>query len=277
MNEDWTKEEVKLIVADYFDMFILERNSEHYNKSAHRKNLAPKLNNRDNSIEYKHRNISGVLAEMGQPYIKGYKPLFNYQQLLADEVVRLLDNNKSILEQAFKSFVAEKVELPLKKINFEKALDETITKSKKIIEREPFFLPIKPNYLAQEQNNRQLGEKGEEFVVDYERWRLIREGKHNLADKIEWVSKEKGDGMGYDILSKNNNGTDRFIEVKTTKLCKETPIYLSRNELRFASLKVKDFFLYRVFNFNESPRISIKQGEYESFCQLQPQTFRGFF
>ena len=83
--------------------------------------------------------------------------------------------------------------------------------------------------------------------------------------------------MGFDILSKNNNGTDRYIEVKTTKLTKETPIYFSRNEWKFAQLKEKDFFLYRVFNFAENPQLFIKQGHYESFCKLQPQSFKGYF
>lgn len=276
MSKTWTKEEVTLIVADYFNMLGFELSHLKYNKLAHRRILSPLLNNRYSSIEFKHRNISGVLANMGLPFIKGYKPLFNYQQMLEDEVISVLDNNKTPLEQDFKNFVEEKVEPISKKINFEKVLDRSPAKSK-IIEREPLFLPIKINYLAKEQNNRQLGERGESFVVEYERWRLIKEGKDNLAERIEWISKNKGDGMGYDILSKNKNGTDRFIEVKTTKLSKETPIYLSRNELKFASLKAKDFFLYRVFNFAETPRIFIKNGKYDTFCQLQPQTFKGFF
>ena len=127
------------------------------------------------------------------------------------------------------------------------------------------------------QNNRLLGEAGEDLILKYEKWRLIEAGKMSLADKIEWVSKEQGDGAGFDILSKNTNGTDRYIEVKTTKLSKETPIYLSRTELSFATLKQKDFFLYRVFNFDTSPQFFVKNGKYESFCQLQPQTFKGYF
>ena len=83
--------------------------------------------------------------------------------------------------------------------------------------------------------------------------------------------------MGFDILSKNNNGSDRFIEVKTTKLPKETPIYFSRNEWKFAMLKDREFFLYRVFNFKDNPRFFIKQGNYESFCKMQPQNFKGYF
>ena len=274
---NWTREEVILIVKDYFDMFRMELDSIPYNKAAHRRKLTPLLNNRDNSIEFKHQNISGVLANMGLPYIKGYKPLFRYQQLLEDEVVFFLENNKLFFEKEFKKFADEKIGPIVKKINFEKIIDKKSPAKTKTTEKEPSFLPIKTNYLAKEQNNRQLGEKGEQLVYDYERWRLIKAGKENLADRIEWVSKEKGDGMGFDILSKNTNGKDMFIEVKTTKLAKETPIYFSRNEWRFAQINGKDFFLYRVFNFKEYPQIFIKRGNYESFCKMQPQSFKGFF
>ena len=40
----------------------------------------------DGAIEYKHENISAVLIELGYPYIEGYKPRCNYQQLLFDAV-----------------------------------------------------------------------------------------------------------------------------------------------------------------------------------------------
>jgi hypothetical protein len=265
-----------LIVKDYFDMFKLEQDLIPYNKSAHRRKLTRLLAGREKAIEFKHRNISAVLANMGLPYIRGYKPLFGYQQLLEDEIIIFLERNKSIYENEFEKFVIEKPQQVSKKINFEKIIDKSPAKSK-VTQKEPSFQPIKINYLAREQNNRILGEKGEELVLNYEKWRLIKEGKNNLADRIEWVSKYKGDGLGFDILSKNNNGTDRFIEVKTTKLPKETPIYLSHNELTFASIKGKEFFLYRVFNFKEKPQIFIKQGNYEGFCKLKPQSYKGFF
>jgi hypothetical protein len=31
------------------------------------------------SIEFKNRNISAVLAKIGQPYVQGYLPAYNYQ------------------------------------------------------------------------------------------------------------------------------------------------------------------------------------------------------
>lgn len=273
----WTKEEVVFIVNDYFSMFRMELDSIPFNKSAHRRKLMPLLHNRDNAIEFKHQNISAVLVTMGLPYIKGYKPLYGYQQLLEDEVSTYLENNKLFFEREFKRFADEKVESITKKINFEKVIDKKRPHKTKATEKVPSFLPIKTNYLSREQNNRLLGEKGEQFVFDYEKWRLIREGKETLADKVEWVSKDKGDGMGFDILSKKSNGKDMFIEVKTTKLGKETPIFFSRNEWKFAQIKGKDFFLYRVFNFTENPQIFISSGNYESFCKLESHSFKGYF
>ncbi len=274
---DWTKEEIILIVADYFEMLTDELNGVAYNKSAHRKKLIPLLHNRDKAIEFKHRNISGVLADMGLPYIKGYKPLFNYQRgILVEEVSQRLITRQIIIEKEFKKFADENTPPNTKKIQFDTIIDSSPNKTKQI-EKEPLFLPIKINYLQREQNNRHLGEHGEQLVFDYEKWRLRNAGKEKFADKIEWVSKVKGDGLGYDILSKNNNGTDRFIEVKTTKLAKETPFYFSRTEWKFALLKEKDFFLYRVFNFTEAPKIFIKRGSYESFCNITATAFKGVF
>lgn len=273
---DWTKEEVILIVQDYFDMFQKELDGIPYNKAEHRRKLTPLLHDRAKAVEYKHMNISYVLADMGLPYIKGYKPYSQRQQLLADEVVLFLEKNKRFFEKGFQQFAEGKIELPTKKIDFAKLVEKSPAKTK-LIEKEPKFLPIKVNYLAKEQNNRQLGEKGEQLVFDYEKWRLNKAGKEKLAEQIEWVAKDRGDGMGYDILSKNNNGTDRFIEVKTTKLTNETPFYFSRNEWKFAKMKGKEFFLYRVYNFIEKPQIFIKQGDYESFCSIQPQSYKGYF
>jgi len=70
--------------------------------------------------------------------------------------------------------------------------------------------------------------------LEYERWRLIHEGKEGLADKIKWVSQAQGDGLGFDILSRNTNGTDRYIEVKSTKLTKESPFYFTALEYDFS-------------------------------------------
>jgi len=72
MITDWSNIELDLIVADYFSMLRLELSDIAYNKAEHRRNLLPLLNTRSKgSVEFKHQNISAVLALLGQPFIKG--------------------------------------------------------------------------------------------------------------------------------------------------------------------------------------------------------------
>src|SRR5947208_9347497 len=71
-----------------------------FKKSDHRKALAPRLQGRsDGSIEFKYQNVSGVLVELGLPYIEGYKPRSNYQGILATEVEGFLDQHLGFLDQ----------------------------------------------------------------------------------------------------------------------------------------------------------------------------------
>jgi len=76
--KNWSRLEVELIVSDYFQMLSDYLTGKPYKKSEHKNNLLPLLKNRSEaSIEYKHHNISAVLINLGQIYLKGYVPLFN--------------------------------------------------------------------------------------------------------------------------------------------------------------------------------------------------------
>jgi hypothetical protein len=137
--------------------------------------------------------------------------------------------------------------------------------------------PIKINYLEKEQLNKALGLYGEELVLEYEKWNLIKCGKDVLADKIEWISKEVGDGAGFDILSKNLNGTDKYIEVKTTRLGKETPFFFSSNELQFSINKASYYHLYRLFNAENDVKLFQKNGALNTICKSIPTMYKGYF
>ena len=53
--------------------------------------LLPLLNDRsEGSVEFKHQNISAVLKGLGEDWIPGYKPAFNFQMTLVDAVARWL-------------------------------------------------------------------------------------------------------------------------------------------------------------------------------------------
>jgi len=231
INTDWSNKEVELIISDYFSMLGEELQGKPYNKTSHRNYLIPLLNNRSHrSIDFKHQNITAVLIKLGLPYIKGYKPMRNYQRLLEEKTIAFLSNQKIQLEPKFNEFVESNSTLAI--INDFSQIIDSPPEKKVAVEPSVAYRrrPIKINYLEREQNNISLGEKGETLVLEYEKWNLIRLGKDSLAEKIEWVSKTD-DGAGFDILSKNINGTDKYIEVKTTKLCIE--FLILHNLLKF--------------------------------------------
>jgi hypothetical protein len=274
----WSNLEVELIVADYFLMLQKELTGKRLNKSEHNRNLRNHLNSRSKqSVEYKHRNISAILIHLGQPYIKGYLPSYNYQRALESEVIRYLSDNNWIIED-FEEFVDRNSHRSIETVDFEKL----IKKAPELGEvKEPRTgyrrKPIKVNYLEKEQQNRNLGDLGEQFVFEYEKWNLLKQGKHNLSDSVEWVARDQGDGLGFDILSKNLNGTDKYIEVKTTRLGKETPFYFSSNELNFSIEHAKNFHLYRLYDFDDKVGMFIKNGSFEDICNFKATSYRGYF
>jgi hypothetical protein len=278
MTDSWSKIEVALIVADYFDMLIKELNRIQYKKADHRRQLLPLLNNRsEGSIEFKHQNISAILINLGRPYISGYLPRYNYQKLLEDEVIDYLIHHSQI-ESDFQHFVEKDLTKPQTRLNFNRIIvapPEIISMSEPKVSYQ--HKPIKINYLEKEQSNKALGLFGEELIIEYEKWNLIRLGKDYLADKIEWISKEEGDGAGFDILSKKLNGTDKYIEVKTTRLGKETPFFFSSNELQFSIKKASDYYLYRLFNAENNVKLFQKNGALNSICKSVPTMYKGYF
>lgn len=274
---DWSEIEVELITVDYFSMLAEELKGISVNKTQHRRDLQKLLNKRSKgSIEFKHQNISAVLINLAQPFISGYKPLYNYQKILEDKVIEFLIGNK-VFELNFKEFSEKEVRGAFDESNFSKIL---VDPPKSNTVKEPTISydrkPIKVNYLEREQRNLNLGEAGEELIVEYEKWKLRSIGKDTLAEKVEWVSKEQGDGTGFDILSKDKSGKDKYIEVKTTKLSKETPFFFTKNEMDFSVVQSDKYHLYRVFNFAKEAKMFIKQGSLSSICHYYPISFKGY-
>jgi hypothetical protein len=133
--------------------------------------------------------------------------------------------------------------------------------------------PIRINYLEREARNVSLGRAGELFVVEFEKARLIHSGSGNLADRVEHVSVTQGDGLGFDIRSFDSDGKDRLIEVKTTAGGKQTPFYVSRNEVHVSREQEGVYHLYRVFVFRKDPLLFSVCGALDKVCQLEASQF----
>jgi hypothetical protein len=250
----------------------------HYSKTQHRNALIELLDNRSpGSIERKHQNISAVLIELGHPWISGYKPLGNYQALLREVVEdRLaLDGEMAVIaEESIKASasvpatrtILSRLEDPPQLLPFQyEPCKERLKIAGKIRTR--------TNYLEMEARNASLGSAGESFVVDFERARLQALGKEALADRIEQISVTEGDGAGFDIRSFEYNGSDRLIEVKTTAYGKQTPFFVSRNEVAVSEVHRGRYHLYRLFRFRADPRLYTVAGSIREVCTLDPLAY----
>ena len=112
------------------------------------------------------------------------------------------------------------------------------------------------------------------MVMEFERARLLGEGKDHLARNVEQVSKTVGDHAGFDIHSYEANGRDRFIEVKTTRYGKLTPFYISAGEVRFSEANAQAYHLYRLFEFRQRPKLFQLPGDVGRHVQLQAINYR---
>lgn len=119
--------------------------------------------------------------------------------------------------------------------------------------------------LGQRASQEELGQRGlqgELIALQFERERLRRAGKPDLVKRIEHTALSRP-AAGYDILSFEEDGTLRMIEVKATVAAPsaQTSFFLTRNELETGKKTVGSggrFFLYRIF--------SVKSKSPEVFC-----------
>ncbi len=249
-GRNWTNQELDLIVSDYFLMLSDEAAGIPFNKAQHNRLLRSKIDRSEGSIEFKHQNISAVLLKLGLPRITGYVPAANYQKA----IIPAIDERPGLF-----------------------------------VETPPMLLPIVPrredierlvrkfNPVERDFRNRKLGRDGEELVFQFERERLKGLDRSDLAKNIRWVSEEDGDGAGYDILSFDEKGKERFLEVKTTVGSDITPFYITRNELSLSSERPEAFRLCRVFDFSIRPRMFELAPPLKNFVHLSPLSYEASF
>lgn len=101
-NAPWTDDEIDAVIEVYFDMLIVEISGDKVIKAERNRELQRLINRSRGSIEYKHRNISAVMADLNFVYVNGYKPAFNYQNALYEKIKTYIENDdvRAMLRQA---------------------------------------------------------------------------------------------------------------------------------------------------------------------------------
>jgi hypothetical protein len=101
----------------------------------------------------------------------------------------------------------------------------------------------------------EIGLRGERWALDHERKRLIRAKRSDLAARIEWTSQSRP-YQGYDIVSFENSGEKRFIEVKAS-ISQSRQFEISDNEWRRAGELSDKYYIYRITRMEDSPSVKI--------------------
>jgi hypothetical protein len=129
------------------------------------------------------------------------------------------------------------------------------------------------NYFENEREKKRIGDLGELLVFEYEQEKLKL-----LGIKLTPVhkSKSEGDGLGYDILSYDEQGNEIFIEVKTTIGGANSAFYITAPELERSKKEGKQFILYRLYNYDDllnSAKFISRCGSLTELC-INPILYR---
>lgn len=115
---------------------------------------------------------------------------------------------------------------------------------------EEFYNNRNIDFEGEVKKNTELGKKGENIVVEYEKKRLIAEGREDLADKVKTTRDIAGNAERFDVLSYDKDGNEKYIEVKTTKGGFTNIFHISESEVKFSYDYGEKYYLYRVYNLN---------------------------
>lgn len=91
---------------------------------------------------------------------------------------------------------------------------------------------------------------GEEIVMDI----LTEDAKEKGLKMPVHVSKEEGDGTGYDIRAWDEKGNEVHVEVKASKDRYADGFEMSRNEIEVSKDPNYTYLIYRVYNLNAKTR-----------------------
>lgn len=273
IGTNWTDDELDLIVADYFAMLSAEQAGQPYVKAHHGAALMERIGRTHRSVEFKHMNISAVLAELGLPTIRGYKAKANYQAAIFPAIDRLLSARPALLMPQPLAMAGLAETSPLWEED-PPAPDFTPRPPRpegleRLVRK---FDPVERDF-----RNRVLGHAGEALVVDLERRRLEQADRRDLARKVRWISQEDGDGAGYDVHSFDPSGADRLLEVKTTYGGNRTPFFLTRNEKELSEERPDAFRILRVYEFAQGPRLFRLWPPLGEVVLLETETWRAGF
>lgn len=114
---------------------------------------------------------------------------------------------------------------------------------------------------------------GEKFVFDLEQHYLNEIGRADLATKVEWTARDRGDGLGYDIRSFDEDGQEKLIEVKTTNGPNSRPFLVTATELVCSEELKGRYWIYRLYYFGAHVKLFRIRGPLAGRLHLRPKVY----
>jgi len=188
---------------------------------------------------FNHRDASGFQRRL---IPKEALPTFNWDRLIAITQEFILEYE--FLYDELEAVVSERERAPIDEFALEQTTPPTHTKS--FTDTERSFKGRKTDWGKKHRNSQQLGNKGEQLVIDWERQKLEKLGLKEKANQVE----KKLDGEGYDVLSFDEHGKEKHIEVKTTRGSYYEPFYMSANERAYLEKHPDNYYLYRLYAYD---------------------------
>lgn len=268
----WAVEEIDIVVAKYFSMLRAELAEQPFVKAHINRDVQALTGRSRGSVERKFQNISAILLGVGAVFVDGYKPLGNVQRALREAVM-----DRWLAEPDIEDLMAAQAMRPIGPGRLDliwAVSDPPSFEVDPTVAAERARIPVRVDFVKLEADRRDLGRAGEEAVVRYERERLTSVGCKRLARMVEHVSVTKGDGLGYDVLSFDDQGSELLIEVKTTRRAREFPFMVTQNEVGLSAEAPDRFRLYRVYDFDK-PKTGLYTlpGPLATSCRLTPTTW----
>lgn len=245
---------------------------------------------------YKWSMFHEIVALLDYPHtpIRGRNENINHFFIICEQVRSRVVENKVILElhhsrlnnteykdESYHILVQDVIYAATQKI--EKLLSSKMSKLSGGLERtlisisskkvQPSLKGNKVDWEKKERENREIGLFGEKLVLLYEANKLK---KAQIDKQPQHISRDEGDGCGYDILSYDEFGNEIYIEVKTTRSGYKTGFYISENERKCSAENAKKYFLYRVYDYDfstNSAKFFVLEGNLSSLC-INPLSYK---
>lgn len=122
-------------------------------------------------------------------------------------------------------------------------------------EKKNVYRSRETDYERISRNKKDIGNRGENAVLNYEKKHLNELGLPELAKKVEL---SENDAIGYDVISYNPDGTEKHIEVKTNsgQSNKLLDFYLTDNEFQIMKSD-PSYNIYYLFSIKKDPKIHV--------------------